>query len=56
MNCEKKQKYGIKVIWNVKWYGQYERKVSWMVKKNKKYGRKVIWNVKWYGQYERKEC
>jgi hypothetical protein len=31
---------GIKVIWNVKWYGKYERKVSW--------------NMKWYGKYGRK--
>jgi hypothetical protein len=22
------KKYGIKVIWNAKWYGQYERKES----------------------------
>jgi hypothetical protein len=34
----------------VKRYENYERKISWIVKKFGKYG----WNVKWYGKYGRK--
>jgi hypothetical protein len=35
--------YGRKVSWLVKWYGNDERKVSWIVKKFGKYRRK-LWN------------
>ena len=35
----------------MKWYGQYGRKASWIVKRYGKYGRKVGWIVKWYGKY-----
>ena len=32
--------YGRKVSWMVKWYGKYGRKVSWIVKSSGKYRRK----------------
>jgi hypothetical protein len=35
-------------------YGQYGRKVSWIVKRYEKYGRKPSWIVKRYGKYIRK--
>jgi hypothetical protein len=35
--------YRRKVSWIVKWYGNYERKVSWIVKRFGKYRRK-LWN------------
>jgi hypothetical protein len=35
----------------VKRYGNYRRKVSWIVKRYEQYGRKI---VKWFGKYGRK--
>ena len=51
-NCEM-----IWTIWKkskLKRYGQYVRKVGWIVKRYEKYWRKVGWIVKRYGNYERK--
>jgi hypothetical protein len=31
----------------MKWYGNYGRKVSWIVKRYNKHGRSVSWIVKW---------
>jgi hypothetical protein len=39
---------------NRKWNGNYERKVSWIVKRYDKGGRKVSWIVKRYGKYRSK--
>jgi hypothetical protein len=38
----------------VKWYGKYERKVSWNVKWYGKYGRKASLIEKRFGKYGRK--
>jgi hypothetical protein len=66
----KKSKSNSEKIWKiqkqiVKWYGNYEWKVSWIVnwfeqygswivERYGKYGIKASWIVKWYGKYERK--
>ena len=36
-------------------YGNYGRKVSWIVKIYGNYGRKVSWIVKRFGKYRRKQ-
>ena len=33
---------------------KYGRKVSWIVKRYGNYGRQVSWIVKWFGEYRRK--
>jgi hypothetical protein len=38
----------------VKRYGKYGRKQSWIVKRYGKYRRNQSWIVKWYGKYGRK--
>ena len=38
----------------MKWYGQYGRKSSWIMKRCEKYGRKPSWIVIRYGKYRRK--
>ena len=47
-------KYGRKVSWNLKWYGEYGKNASRIVKKYEKYGRNPSWIVKRYGRYGRK--
>jgi hypothetical protein len=39
-NCERYGKCGRK-LWNMKWYGKYERKKIWIVIRYGKYGRKL---------------
>ena len=46
--------YGRKVSWIVKWFWKYERKASRTVIKYGQYRRKASWIVKRYGQYGRK--
>ena len=41
------------MIW--KWFGNYGRKASWIVKSYGNYGRKVSWIVKRFGKYRRKQ-
>ena len=47
-------KYGRKVGWIVKWYGNMEERQVEKWKIYRKYGGKVSWIVKRYGQYGRK--
>jgi hypothetical protein len=51
LNSEKIWKIQKKIV---KWYGKYERKVSWKVKRYEKNGRKVSWIGKKIGKYRRK--
>ena len=39
----------------MKWFGNYGRKVSWIVKRYGNYGRKVSWIVKRFGKCRRKQ-
>ena len=42
--------YERKISWIVKWYGKY----GWNVKRYGKQGRKISWILKWLGKYKRK--
>ena len=44
--------YRRKVSWIVKWYGIFGRNPSWIAIRYGQYGRKVGWIVKWYGNME----
>ena len=45
--------YGRKLSWILIRYGQYGRNASWIVKRYDKYGRNPSWIVKRYGKYRR---
>ena len=36
----------------MKWFGKYERKVSWIAKRYEKFGRKVGWIENNFGKYK----
>ena len=46
--------YGRKVSWIVKWFGKYGRKASGIMIRYGQYGRKVNWIVETFGKFRRK--